>query len=409
VLETHQNSKKISTAATSATVATAKQRLAHLYSARGVTHDRAQKLYLEEYESAKTKHSYSHHDTISWLNLLITCYRKRNTPESNKAASTTLQDVSANIILHEKDSQKLYESSQAIAKLYTSQKVTEPSATDFLIELRRHVISGESSIAHLKGKTTDRRAYIFVVGFEEIIQGLEGTGQFSVLMSELMSESLLTEAYIKAKKSNAPFDTVFGYGTRLRSFLKGKQRKEATRLQEELLEIFTHKIVSNRQVDEAAIRQFFDIVVAEFGKDQQDVSILKVVAEAILRSFNENQFQRGYSLAVLIDAYMHHYDGFRSQVKIERAFQVCLYLTGHGTKRCTDAKLKQSMLHLSRVLVKEVLQAAKAIRFSLTTLSVEELNSLVGLLGQQQNFDDLEVRPKCLGASRRLVTDILLR
>jgi tetratricopeptide (TPR) repeat protein len=401
VLNTHEKSKKISTAATFATIVTAKRRLAHLYSARGITHDRAQNLYLEEYESAKSKHGYSHNDTIMWLNLLIACYKKRNTPESNKAASTTLQDVSTNIILHEKDSQKLYESSQAIAKIYKSQNMTELNANDFLVELRRHVISGESNVPNLKGKTTDRRAYVFIVGFEETIRGLEGTGQFSVLMSELMSESLLTEAYIKAKKNNAPFDTVFGYGTRLRLFLKSKQRKEATRIEEELVEIFTHKIVGHRQVDKAAIRQFFDIVVTEFGKDQQDVTVLKRVTEAILRSFNENQFQRGLSLAVLADAYMHHYDGFRSQVKIETAFKVCLYLSGHGTRKCADEKLNQSMLHLSRVLLKEVLQAAKAIRLSLTALSIEELNSLVGLLGEQQNYDDLEVRIRYPYPSRR--------
>jgi hypothetical protein len=89
---------------------------------------------------------------------------------------------------------------------------------------------------------------------------------------------------------------------------------------------------------------------------------------------------------------MHHYDSFRSQAKIETAFKICLYLTGHGTRKCTDEKLNQSMLHLSRALLKEVLQAAKAIQLSLTALSIEELNSLVGLLGQQQNYDDLEVR-----------------
>jgi hypothetical protein len=393
VLNTHQKSKKISTAATFATIATAKQRLAHLYSARGVTHDRAQNLYLEEYELAKTKHGHAHKDTLSWLGLLITCYKKRNTLESNRAASTTLQDISTNILLHEKDSQKLYESSRAIAKIYTAQNVTEPSASDFLIELRRHVISGESTIAHLQGKTTDRRAYVFIVGFEETVRGIEGAGQFSVLMSELMSESLLTEAYLKAKKSNASFDAVFGYGIRLRLFLKSKERKEATRVEEELLEILTHKIVANKPVDKAATRQFFDIVVAEFGQDQQDVTVLKRVSEAVLRSFNENQFQRGYSLAVLVDAYMHHYDGFRSQVKIETTFKICLYLNGHGTKQCTDASLKEKMTNLSRVLLKEVLQAAKAIRLSLTSLSIDELNNLVGLLGEHQNYDDLEVRP----------------
>lgn len=391
ILSTHQNSKKISAASTFSVVATARQSLAHLYSARGITHDRAQGLYLEEYESSKTKHSYAHPETLSWLSLLITCYKKRNTVESNRMASSTLQDIATNIILYEKDPNQLYDSSQAVARIYITQNVSEPTVSDFISELRRHVVSGDSTILQLKGKTTERRAYPFIVGFEETTRGLEGSGQFSVLMSELMSESLLTEAYIKAKKSNAPFDTVFGYGARLRLFLLKHNRKDSARMDDELLEIFTQKIVGNRQIDKAVIRQFFDIVVAEHGKDQQDVITLQTTAQAILRACNENQFQRGLSLAILADIYMHHYDGFRSQIKVETTFKICLYLAGNGTKRCPDAKLQQSMLHTSSTLIKEVLRAAKAIHLNMVALPIDELNTLVGLLGAQKNYEDLEV------------------
>lgn len=390
VLSSHQSSKKIAAASTFLMIATAKQRLAQLYSARGITHDRAQNLYLEEYEASKNKHGHSHSQTISWLKLLITCYKKRNTAESNKMASTTLQDVITQIILTEKDSSRLYESSQALAHIYVSQHVTDPSAADFIAELRRHVVSGESNITQLKGKTTERRAYPFVVGFEETTRGLEGSGQFSVLMSELMSESLLTQAYIKAKKSNAAFDIIFGAGARLRLFLRSHNRKDATRVEGELLEIFTQKIVGKHQADTAAIRQFFDIVVVEHGKDQQDITVLQTAAEAILRSFNENQFQRGLSLAVLADAYMHHYDGFRSSLKVETAFRICLYLAGHGTKTCSDAKLKASMLHLSNTLLREALTAAQAIHLNILALPADELNTLIGLLGAHQNYEHLE-------------------
>lgn len=147
VLTSHQSSKKMAAASTFLMITTAKQRLAHLYSARGITHDRAQNLYLEEYEATKNKHSYSHTQTISWLKLLITYYKKRNMAESNKMASATLQDVIANIILSEKDSGRLYESSQTLSRIYVAQHVTEPNAADFVAELRRHVISGESDIA----------------------------------------------------------------------------------------------------------------------------------------------------------------------------------------------------------------------------------------------------------------------
>jgi hypothetical protein len=324
------------------------------------------------------------------LKLLITCYKKRNTAESNKMASATLQDVITNIILYEKDSGRLYESSQTLAHIYVSQNVTEPNAADFVAELRRHVVSGESDIAQLKGKTTERRAYPFVVGFEEATRGLEGSGQFSVLMSELMSESLLTQAYLKAKKSNTGFDIVFGAGARLRLFLRSHNRKDAIRVEGELLEIFTQMIVGKHQADKAAIRQFFDIVVVEHGKDQQDITVLQIASEAILRSFNENQFQRGLSLSVLADAYMHHYDGFRSSLKVETALKICLYLTGNGTKTCPDAKIKQTMFHFSSKLLKEVLNAAQSIHFNILALPIDELNTLVGLLGAQHSYEHLE-------------------
>jgi hypothetical protein len=391
ILTTHQDTKKISSASILSIISTTKQRLAYLYSISGITHDRAQALYLAEFESSKNKHTYSHPETLSWLDLLITCYRKRNTTETNHLASQTLQDVAINIILYEKDSTRLYESSKTIARIYSDQKVTTPSASDYLSELRRHVVSGESNIVQLKGKTTERRAYPFIIGFEETIRGLGASGQFSVLMSELMTESLLTESYMKAKKSNASFDSIFGYGARLRLFYRRHERKDSARLDEELLEIFTQKIVGNRETDKAAIRQFFDIVVSEHGKDQQDVIILQNVAAAVLRACNENQFQRGLSLAILSDAYVHHYDGFRSHIKVENAFKICLYLAGHGTKKCPDAKLQHSLLNFSSRLLKEVLRDAKAIQLNMVALPVDELNTLVGLLGLQKNYEDLEV------------------
>jgi len=45
------------------------------------------------------------------------------------------------VILHERDSHRLYESSQEIVPIYTSQQVTEPAASDLVAELRRIVLS----------------------------------------------------------------------------------------------------------------------------------------------------------------------------------------------------------------------------------------------------------------------------
>jgi len=382
------SSNKSTAASMFSVAATARRRLAHLYSEMSVTHERAQNLYIDEFEVVRNKNGVSHADALFWLGLLITCFKKRNTQQDNKAASERLQAVSTEILLQESDTSRLYEASKTIAKIYKQQNITEPTANEFLSQLRTHAILGESNVASLKGKTLSRRSFTFIVGFEEGISG----GQFSVIMSELMTESILITTYNKQKKSNAPFDVILSTGNRLRVFLKNKGRQDYATIERELFDVFLEKVAGkNSQIDNSAARQFFDIVLAELDKDAHDLNVLRITLEAVTRALNENQFNRGYSLAFLADKYMHHFDGFHSQSKIELAFQICLRLSGRGTRRSGDANIEQKMAQLSGALLHEVLQAARAIRLSLISLPLSDLNLLVGILGQTKNYTDLEV------------------
>lgn len=383
-------SKTATSASMFSVVATARRSLARLYSELNVTNERAQGLYTEEFEGVRGQKSISHADTLFWLGLLIKCFKIRNTAEDNKAAVRRIETVTTELVLQESDTQKMYEASKTIAKIYKEHNLTEPTASEFLFQLRQHAITGESTIVSLKGKVLSRKAFTFIVGFEETITG----GQFSVIMSELMTEQLLVSTFIKQKKAKASFDVLITTGNRLRLFLKNKGRSDYTRIETELFDIFLAEIVGqNADIDRQASRQFFDIVLSEFDKDAHDLNVLRITLEAISRAFNENQFQRGYSLAYISDRYMHHFDGFRSQSKVEIAFQICLRLAGRGTRKAGDEKIEQKMTALSGSLLQEVLSAAKAIRLSLVSLPLKDLNILVGILGQTKNYADLEVSP----------------
>lgn len=382
------NSSKISSASMFSVAASARKRLAHLYSELSITTERAQNLYIDEFEVARNKSGIASSDSLFWLRLLIICFKKRNSAESNKAAVTRIQTVSSEILLEEKDTQKLYEASQSIAKIYKEQGLTEPTAEEYLNQLRHHAIHGESQIAALKGKTLARRSFTFVIGFEEALHG----GQFSVLMSELMTESILVASFRREKSSNALFDVVLSTGNRLRVFLKSKNRSTYKDVEQDLFVIFSDRIFGkNADIDRSAARQFFDIVLGELDKDAHDLTVLQITLQAITRSFNENQFARGYSLAYIADQYLHYFDGFRSQSKIEIALQICLRLSGHGLRKTAqDSNIEQRMVQLSGAMLKEVLQAAKAIQLSILSLSLSDLNILVGILGQNKNYVDLE-------------------
>ena len=388
ILTLHQQ-QKISGPSISIIVGNVRRRLAQMYSAMGVTHEQAQTLYSEEYDTVRSKHGVSHTDSLVWLNLIIACHMKRNNADDKRKAVERLQTISTEIMLNETDSQKLYASSRDITNIYNKNNITEPSAADFANELRRHAVSGQSSITSLKGKTVPRRFYTFIVG---MLEGIHG-GQFSVIMSELMTESLLTDAFLKAKQKDASFESIFSTGTRLRAFLKSKSRKEYTQVDANLLAVFNSKVVGKSSVDQAAVRQYFDIVLSQIDSDSHDLNVLRISYEAMQRAFKENQFSRGYSLAFIADRYAQFCDGYQSQGKIELAFQICMMLNGHGVKMPEDAKLQQDMRSLSGTIMHEVLKAAKAIQLNFVALPLTDLNILVGILGQQKNYTDLEVSP----------------
>ena len=391
ILSMYQQNK-ISGASISIVVGNTRRRLAHLYSVMGITSEQAQTLYLEEFDSARSTHGTSHADVLMWLGLLIACYNKRNNEADTRKAVERLQTTATDIMLHETDSQKLYESSQSIAKIYQQNQLSNPTASEYASELRRHAVRGESNIASLKGKSVPRRVYTFIVGTEETING----GQFSVIMSELMTETLLTEAFLNARTKDASFDVIFHAGKRLRQFLISRKRTESSQVDADLLEVFKRKVVmtggTKQQPDQAAVRQYFDIVINRLDEDSHDLAVLRIATEAIGRAFKESQFQRAYWLAFIVDRYAHFNDGYRSQSKIELAFQVCMMLNGRaaGVKSVDDKTLQGQMNTLSASILTEALSAAKSIQLNFVALPIETLNILIVILGQQKNYADLE-------------------
>jgi hypothetical protein len=59
--------------------------------------------------------------------------------------------------------------------------------------------------------------------------------------------------------------------------------------------------------------------------------------------------------------------------------------------KTVDPELRTKMLDLSRKIIFEVLKACKASKINFIRLKASDLNDLVGLLGEQQNYADLEV------------------
>ncbi|GAB1212384.1 hypothetical protein ATERTT37_001522 [Aspergillus terreus] len=362
-------------------VTTIKKHLAEVYSKDEKTISQASDLYMEEFHQTTSQYGYASEETLTSLEQLVRSYKKQSTVAE---AVSVLQTVVTSIFESETDTQRLTESARRLARMYLDVDQTDV-ATTIIQSLRRRLV--------YESKTISRKTTVFVVAFEEVISG----GSYATIMADLVAEMHLYDAFFTVSKT-AGFIQAFITGVRLLTFQQNKnQVEESQRTDAELFKLFTsHYSVS----EEATLRFFYELCIAEVLQGDYETSIASRTVSSVHKYLEEENFPAAYSLATLLHQFIHHVDGFRHQAVVKQGFKLCQYLQGHGTKRTPDLKLQAAMLALSKSILTDILQVYRSMGVRFAELDVTESNELAVLLGEQRNFEDLELLLANLWTSR---------
>lgn len=340
---------------------------------------------------------YSHAETIERLQQYAAAMSKQDTKESKTQTTQQLEQAVVQIISTEKDSQKMFESATSIAKVYIQIKQKE-AGVKLLSILRRHLILGETSKdLKLSVDKADRNVYAFVAAFETTLLSQR---QFSQVLSEIITESMRYEAYNKAVQSKSSFEIICTRGSQLLEFLEVIQRKdEYTTIRTNLFEVFRTTLSAGQNKQ---LQTFFDVVMAEFGKNQYGSIALGYVTDSVASHTEASRFQEAYDLAYLEYRFMTLHNELVAAENVEQGLKLGLFLAGLSTKQCQDAKLKQQMLDLSRDILSLVLAAGRKLKIQFRSMTLPDCNMLAGLLGMQHLYSDLEGLLSDLWTSRHV-------
>lgn len=190
-----------------AMLASARGKLSSLYIANATSNsansEKAVGLYKEQYERSRGSYGWSHHSTLDSIRGLVTLWTKSNDKKQTDAASRELTTTTTNILTTEKDSKALYDSAYSLAETYTAAGLYEQGWA-LLQELRRQIIYrdySQSATWGFKLQNINRSSYVFLSTFEEALQSHKGgqkgveKASFSVVMTDLLTESVLYEQY----------------------------------------------------------------------------------------------------------------------------------------------------------------------------------------------------------------------
>ncbi len=402
----HKETKKwslISTTTITTILVTSKSRLAHLYlTSTTLTTEALTKvigLLTEHFKYTRSAHGCAHHTTLEQLRELVHLHKRHGTKESITVAVRTNWTCTIEVITKATDYKQLFDAAVSFAINYvTLGHVKE--AHELLYEIRRQIIFKDFGSHEKCGfkldHSVDRRSYVFLVAFEETLKGPKVIS-FSTVMADLLTETILYELYIQAVKQDLKFETILLRGARLRAFHESKKYDDqAKHLEDDLLALFRKGMGSSIKTSQESVRRFFIILLQELGRDEVALHIVnsgcKAGADAVYSLIDQKKFHEAFELGTSIWQFTKAHHGFQDQHNNRIGFKLSLALAGRGRNRCEEQKLSEQMLDLSKTIMKECLHQSRHVKVKFAELEIKELNDIVGLLGEQQNFTDLEVR-----------------
>jgi hypothetical protein len=313
-----------------------------------------------------------------------------------------LLETTIAVISKEKNSRTLYEAAKELGAMYRSCELIEEGRR-LLREVHLQIVSKTYTSSDKCGFKIDhsigKGAYVFLVSFEEIIQGSLSTS-YSAVMANLLTETVLYESYLQCVKSGKETELVLAAGARLYVFLHKSTKERSVHLEEEIFKIFLKKwgtIVKTRsEITLLFVASLLKVVGQETRHTHIGTAACKSANSKISELLAEGNFSKAYELALCAFQFIQHEGAYRHIQNISHGFKLSALMAFRDLKDTPDLKieleLRTKMLDLSRKVMACVLKACKDDQIDLVRLNRNDLNDLVGLLGGQENYADLDVR-----------------
>jgi hypothetical protein len=353
--------------------------------------ERAILILTERFEHLKITFGYSHTETLTVLRELVIIYWKQKTKESHTIMVKLLLESIIAIISTEKHSRTLYEAAKTVGGIYLRCGLVE-EGRKLLRDLHSQIIS--KSYTSTQGFKIDRsigkQSYVFLVTFEEVIQG-SLTISYSKTMTTLLTETILYESYTACIHTEKNIDIILSTSAKLYVFLKtSHHREQMSVVRDEVYKIFIKKWGASLKTRNEITFIFFQALLLELGSHTKQIQL----GNAVKGLLENGQVKEAYEVALCAFQFIEQQRAYDSLHNVGYGFKLSGYMANRGLEKPVEKiepELRKQMLDLSKRIISDVLKACKESEINFVRLKLGELNGLVGLLGEQGNYADLEV------------------
>ncbi|KAL8671644.1 MAG: hypothetical protein Q9168_003850 [Polycauliona sp. 1 TL-2023] len=403
-VEKISKTKTTTTIITTTTITQVRQRLCQAYvqvcsheSVSTQIIERAIKVMLHRYETLRSTIGWAHTETVTILRELVYLYMKIKKQESVNTVQRLLVEASLQIIIREKRSKTFHEAGKVVGQMFASCGLVS-YGHDMVQEIRLQIITGSVTPNNKFGikldKNVDRVSFVFLVTLEQVMRE-NASISYAEVMADYITESVLYESYDRSIRSSS--STTLGHAALLRAFLyRHKRQSQMERIEKQSFEVFIKKWSFNAP---AHIQEILYISILEqIGDEFHEIDVGDVTCRSsvtkVTALLKHDRAQEAYEVAQCAFRFIKEQRSYQKSINVQHGLKLSglMVLLGLDKPIPTkiDAKLHQSMRHLSQEIIREVLKCCKESNMDFVRLPLSDLNGLIALLGKQQNYADLE-------------------
>lgn len=363
-------------------------------SASSETMSKAASMYHEQLQQQKSQYSYSHEETLSSLRELTQIYvRQKKTDLAVRELNTAVVEI----VQHEQSSEKMYQSATSLVQTYQSASLTQ-QCTQLIEDLHYQLITREKSSSSSFSVVESSQSSIFFLAAMQYQLRKDMSLTLSEIMASLTAESVMYSNFKKLVSNKASLEKMLLAAAPLRHLLRyWKHDHLVSAVDHVCVHTFNTREASSVPLLSKDSPRYFIVSILDYIANRKCIdfgrSVILASTKTLKQLIDNSKFADAHDVAKMSFMVAQHRKGYSGPKGISRGFELASYLDGRGENRCPDPELRKKLLTLSNQIVKDILKICREQKINLAQVSLKELNELIALLGEQQDYETLEVRP----------------
>ncbi|EAW23842.1 NACHT domain protein [Aspergillus fischeri NRRL 181] len=355
--------------------------------------ERTFKVMRKRITTVRETHGWAHEESLTRMKEMITIYTERKETET---VVRELTEATVQILMSETSSTRLIAAASTIASCYIEagqiQKAVELSHEIYRQIVMKEVVNIESVQFDLSSK--ERKSLTFLAQLEYILRRNTSVTVTEILAS-LTTEYVYFEEFrrlITSKSSSIQTLTVSA--ARLYHFLVANARQAAAaRVFNDFLGYFAATEGKRVDLTETSRVKILVITILDHFSTHHSHNFVRSIGIAsvhrVTELLKEQRYEAACDLALASFKYLSAHDSYRSPAIVKFAFILGMTISGRDIVHHPDDAIRKKLLGVSAVIIQDALRVIDGLKIDLSQIGLHQLNNLIGLLGEQQDYQTL--------------------